>query len=1013
MKGRKKFKDNEGSNNGENRGSPVFLSKVLEPLKTNQNHNSFANFSKGIAKVAANSSTLEQAIQNGLVSNAVNLISKSNVVDLSTSNALKLAFEVNKGDNFEVIKALIDRQVSSSGGKPFFPLQKSIKQGLEKVSNYLIEKKVGLNVVDENDYSPLYQSIKKEDEQITLSLIQAGADPDTRINPEKETVLINIVRWDGKINPAIKVLIGQGANLYLQDNHHKSAMDYASQRGGERVEYIKWLTIGEYVDKVSKGIALDVNVDTSIHDTQIQNLFMSRFVALKNKGLVKPDLDLQQYRSKLPASLLKEMQEEVKGLGKKEEYQQGQQFEKEELNMKAKVEAIKDKINKAKLQQNSKLEVETVQQMIETIAEGNNKIIGNEEQVNIIWGYKGSGKTTLANVFAGNQLKGVLESDSGEVLLESVNQSDLEIGSTTLSKTKTPNKKFTQIGTVIDLPGCNELSIDQEIANMYFMHKAYSQHKQVKFILAVEESMIKSGKGLGFLNLVKQFCGLFKDPSTMEKGTALIITQADRQKNVSNIEAQIKKLIDQGNIEHEVKKMLEVMTKNLQVFHKPEQDTIIETNQHSLVSFVQGKEFATLTSEMVKLPLSAQAQMYGAELLNMAVNGLELIAQALLEASLHPDVSSVVGQDNTFSSSYDQLKKWAPSGFTYQHAIPMKQRYSDQYFSEIKRLMKLEDIGKELKNSKDLVSVSRVMEKLLNAFEEYVIIPNTRPLADSTFATEAVLKEQIKSLAYLTKQFTGYVTLLPQLLGSKAVAGDCCEQLNSLLKESVGIFNEQVSTLLRAAVFELDLSSLTSDVDYFVQAIKILDHYKGEDNLKEKKALCYQSIADIWKKGQAYDTALANYYLAIKFNPKLLTAYEQVAEILDLQNRPDMALPFYKLTKNFDKIVSCYNKLIFIQNSDYALEEKFGDALLDIGFLPEAQVHYNSAFCKAKDFALKAKMQEKVIQALSPRTKEKVIEKLQVQINTGKLYEFEQFDIHPYTDNLNEAVVLGEVNLEV
>jgi energy-coupling factor transporter ATP-binding protein EcfA2 len=213
-----------------------------------------------------------------------------------------------------------------------------------------------------------------------------------------------------------------------------------------------------------------------------------------------------------------------------------------------------EKEYRAKNEERPGNELDEIRQKIE---EGNNKIVNNSDQVILVIGKTGAGKSTLVNCLTNPEnLEVVLhknpknEYDDGTLVI-SIKDNYIgapEIGHTRNSQTTIPNKGQDNQGTVYwDCPGFDDTSgPKQDIPNAFFLKKIFDTAKKVKLVLVIEYGDLLHSRANHIKKLTDSLGELFnpKELPTILKGLSLVVTKTNYDVNVRNIKSNIYDILD-------------------------------------------------------------------------------------------------------------------------------------------------------------------------------------------------------------------------------------------------------------------------------------------------------------------------------------------------------------------------------------------------------------------------------------------------------------------------------------
>ncbi|WP_425364407.1 hypothetical protein [Candidatus Tisiphia endosymbiont of Mystacides longicornis] len=148
----------------------------------------------------------------------------------------------------------------------------------------------------------------------------------------------------------------------------------------------------------------------------------------------------------------------------------------------------------------------TIQQVSDLMRDGNDHLQENVKKAVLVVGKTGAGKSTLVHVLSGNELQAIRDDATSELVIDAIQPlSDIVIGHKMSSETKIPNKCLAKDLTIWDCPGFNDTDLVQEIANIFYIKRLFEITDQLKFVLVVDESDLRSNRGSDFLETLSNF----------------------------------------------------------------------------------------------------------------------------------------------------------------------------------------------------------------------------------------------------------------------------------------------------------------------------------------------------------------------------------------------------------------------------------------------------------------------------------------------------------------------------
>jgi tetratricopeptide (TPR) repeat protein len=592
---------------------------------------------------------------------------------------------------------------------------------------------------------------------------------------------------------------------------------------------------------------------------------------------------------------------------------------------------IKDEITEATLHEVSKL-----------IIEGNARIYTEDKGILLI-GKTGAGKSTLTYLLAGQELKAILDRDTGNMIIDAVSPlENIRISHDATSGTQVPNKYMISGAAVWDCPGFNDTAgIPQEIANNFYLRRLFDTTAQLKFILAISEASL-GNKALDFITIVDQFTKGFTDIQPLKNSVSLVVTHVHPAKEVKHIKTTIQKLIRQNTtIDASTAEMLQFLLKSVHIFKQPFEEGIL-SKCNIFKSINDSLEYVTRKDILANIPISSKAMVYADGLLDIAYINIHKIINIIVAAIGESNKGIKGDVESIFINSANNIRELIPASI--QHIDWTPHYKLGAYFIEVDQTFALQTAFKTIKNNQDINAIADVFLKVLETFEE--------------FATTERARHSVQEYSHVLKQQIEYIKFFSQL----------CKK--SVLKQVdielvVGACSVTIDIALIEKVKDLKLASDHKDIAYYEQAMKYF--YLSPDDCIERKAEAYHHIGRLYNDKHNTNNALLNYIQSIKLNPSLYSAYDKIGELLcDKKDYRD-ALVYFKAVNNLTKTLSCFNELIKLNPTDLNLQVEKGNYCSSIGRYDKAIGCYQAAFSLTQDPVFKANMYRKIAGALQQK----------------------------------------------
>lgn len=495
------------------------------------------------------------------------------------------------------------------------------------------------------------------------------------------------------------------------------------------------------------------------------------------------------------------------------------------------------------------------------ISEGNNRI-GEQstERAILIMGETGAGKTTLANLFAGKQMKADL-SKAGKMIVDTSDGSG-GIGHKPASETKIPTKIKSESGELIlwDCPGFADTENIQDIANAFYIQRLFETTKELKFVLTIPEYSLQNPRGTELLRVVGHFTKIFKDISKIKDSVSLVITQADHNRSPENTRFFLEDILEHNKeIEPKNKEMLGYLTKSIEIFPRPIKIGILEKMLSLATSYVSkaqenpilasiesSTEYFKANSQVANVVISESSRALADELFSESNSSLLKLLQDVSQ-----EISGICNQVN---SKGNQIN----NGIIHSVGAFLGSLVSRQELENIK-----EQNYKELLNLNSLLAFRAFCDLMINKkgdVQEWL-----KSLHDKVSDVASVLgrydgkepraselkdqiKEKIKYVQFLSKVQEG-------VKDSKHVKQD----------DFIVTFEQCKNSVEEAAKKGVESISLDSEekIEYYEAAIRFLEPYS---HCKANTALAYAYIAKIQEEEKKFDLAIESAQKSIELN---------------------------------------------------------------------------------------------------------------------------------------------------
>ncbi|MDD9334877.1 MAG: hypothetical protein PV347_02365 [Rickettsiaceae bacterium] len=468
----------------------------------------------------------------------------------------------------------------------------------------------------------------------------------------------------------------------------------------------------------------------------------------------------------------------------------------------------------------------TIKQVSSLIRDGNDRLQEHGKKGILLLGDTGAGKSTLAHVFTGRKLQAIKNGVTNEMVIDAMQPlDDIVIGHKLASETKIPNKCLFKDLTIWDCPGFNDTDPVQEIANNFYIKRLFETTNQLKFVLVVDESDLRSKRGSIFLETLYNFIKSFKDIEFIEGSISLVVTHVSPNKNIQNIKESIDAILRDNQIlngipgaKEKCKALINKLKEDcsIHLFYEPSEEGELVVPD-LLAAIDTSSKYSDAKGDMVNITISKKAQECSSHLLNTASNNFNQLLEVMVKAIGNATKCSNVNPLNAFSENYHLVKDWIPSSIHYNNLLPRHNK--DEYFSELDLLSKLQKIL-NCKQMGSILDAIIILQQALEIFAEYAEPGNVQ------------LQHQIQGYGYCLQQQYEYVKFFANV----------CKKVDELpdhtkFAELITACHAKVTENLEYQVSSLHIDEDKLDQVYYHKAIKYLEDYQDSPACKNLKAM--------------------------------------------------------------------------------------------------------------------------------------------------------------------------------
>ncbi|WP_417905067.1 hypothetical protein [Candidatus Tisiphia endosymbiont of Micropterix aruncella] len=582
----------------------------------------------------------------------------------------------------------------------------------------------------------------------------------------------------------------------------------------------------------------------------------------------------------------------------------------------------------------------TIKQVSELIRDGNDCLQERTTVGILLVGNTGAGKSTLAHLLGGKDLKAIRDINGGKLLIDAVHPSkDIIIGHKLASETKIPNKclDLTKGITIWDCPGFNDTDPVQEIANSFYIKRLFETTEQLKLVLVIPASVFDScnKRGNDFLETLHNFVKSFRNIEDIYDSISLVFTHVDNGINIQNIQYYMSAAFQNNNTLQEFprakkqcKDLIDKLKKagSIHLFHKPVDEGEVVT--HNLLKAIDSfSRYSEVKGDMVNITISKKAMECSAHLFATASSNFSNLLEVIVNAIADATNCLNINPHNLFSEKYHLVKDWVPSSIHYNNRLTKHNK--DEYFSELDLLSKLQ----KALDCAQIVSIPKAIEILQGAVEVF---------AEYAEPGNVQLQHHIQEYGYCLQQQYEYMKFF-----AKVCDKELPDHVN--IAESITTCYATVTENLEKQVSNLKIDEDKLDQNYYHKAVKYLENYQDSPACKNLKAIAYSRLASIAEKN-GENLALCYYVKAIETNSNLHPEiYNKMGQLFFNKGEYGKAIECYKVANSAYKIQVCFKEWLKQDQENPDIMIKYAEYLDSICLPDHAYKYYFRAFSLSED----------------------------------------------------------------
>lgn len=206
------------------------------------------------------------------------------------------------------------------------------------------------------------------------------------------------------------------------------------------------------------------------------------------------------------------------------------------------------------------------------------------EDVVLVIGKTGSGKSTLVNYLADVKLEGYEDEDISKIRAVNDKDSVASICDISGSGTTIPNRVKKHDITFWDCPGFEDnRGADQDITNAFYITHIIKNSKSIKICALIEHDSTK-GKNNDLADFAEQIDRLFgRDANSYKNSLSIVVTHTPQNQKLETIKKRLEKMVNEANNIKNKDVLLEVIKNKLSLFKEPNRTGEIDEHEKKVI----------------------------------------------------------------------------------------------------------------------------------------------------------------------------------------------------------------------------------------------------------------------------------------------------------------------------------------------------------------------------------------------------------------------------------------------
>lgn len=274
---------------------------------------------------------------------------------------------------------------------------------------------------------------------------------------------------------------------------------------------------------------------------------------------------------------------------------------------------------------------DTLCRIKDLLDQGDLSIKGEPNSSVFLLGYTGHGKTTLLNYLGQENLICSL-SQSEKLCYQVINSNNNFLISDGFSScTKIPNKLLINGSTYWDCPGFDDTSVEQDIANAYYIHKILSISTEVKIVIVVKNNL-KSDRGNSFARTLNLLSQIVQDQKILFQCLTIVVTFCTPEFTNAKFSEQLLQLGKVNERCADVKELIDLICfdiNRITILKKPVKVGPVDySNRENILQAINRAQFVKFSP---KLLISGLGEKYLNQLMKISENDLIVTLKILVK----------------------------------------------------------------------------------------------------------------------------------------------------------------------------------------------------------------------------------------------------------------------------------------------------------------------------------------------------------------------------------------------